>query len=458
MPFPQHIFKAYDIRGLVAGELTGELAYGIGRAFVAFLRTQNVNFQGRRLVVGRDMRASGVLFATEVIRGINDEGVDVVDIGLASTPLFNFAVTHYTEHAGGIMVTASHNPSAYNGFKLALENGLAVGGSNGMVYIRDRVEVGQWTEAVSKRGDCRLQEVFADYQKTLFGLVPHQGMKPLKIVIDAGNGMGEVTFPRWLALLPVQVEYLYLNPDGNFPHHEANPVKTETLHDLQQKVLSTGADFGFALDGDCDRIGLVDEKGEVVPASAVGALIGLEVLKKHPGATMFYDLRSSQIVPEVWEKNGAKTEKCQVGHANIKPLMKAKKAAFASELSLHLYFHDLSDVESSDLCLLYVLKLLSQQSKPLGELVQPFKKYAHSGEINFEIENKMAALNRVREVLGEQAEQISDLDGLWMKFGWGWLSLRLSNTEPVLRLNLEVREAQWLGDKIQEVKKIIQGS
>jgi phosphomannomutase len=455
MSFPESIFKAYDIRGLVDGQLSEEIAYGIGRAFVAFLRTQNTDFFEKSLVVGRDMRPSGDRFTPAVIRGITDEGVNVVEIGLASTPLFNFACAHYPKHAGGIMVTASHNPAEYNGFKLTMGNGLPVGGKNGMDVIREAVRKNKWTAALS-RGTVVQKNVLSDYEQKLFELVDPKTLKNFKIVIDAGNGMGQTTFPDWLKKLPLEVEYLYLDPDGTFPNHEANPLKLDTLKKLQERVLETKADFGFALDGDCDRIGLVDETGTVVDASFVGALLGLETLRSHPGGHMLYDLRSSMIVPEVWEKNGATTEMCQVGHANIKKAMRETQAIFASELSQHLYYGDMYNLESSDLSLLYVLQLLSREDEKLSELAAPLKKYFHSGEINFEIEDKIGAMQRLEEKYGSSATEISRLDGLMMKFDWGWFGVRASNTEPVLRLNLETMLAEDLHNKVGEVSERIQ--
>ncbi len=454
MQFPESIFKAYDIRGLVDGQLSEEIAYGIGRAFVLFLRAQNIPLDGKSLVVGRDMRPSGDRFTPAVIRGITDEGVDVVEIGLASTPLFNFACAHYSEHAGGIMVTASHNPAEYNGFKLTMGNGLPVGGKNGMDFIKEAVRLNVFNPA-QKQGTTMQKNVLPDYEAKIFELVNPSTLKPFKIVVDAGNGMGKATFPDWLAKLPMTVEYLFLEPDGTFPNHEANPLKTDTLKTLQEKVVATGADFGFALDGDCDRIGLVDETGAVVDASFVGALLGLEVLRAHPGSLLMYDLRSSMIVSEVWEKSGATTEMCQVGHANIKKAMRDTGAVFASELSQHLYYGDVHNLESSDLSLLYVLQMLSRENKKLSELAQSLKKYFHSGEINFEVGDKDSVLQKLEEKYSPEAKEIIRLDGLMMTFDWGWFGVRASNTEPVLRLNVEAKDRAVMMNKVAELKEII---
>ncbi|TSC83914.1 MAG: phosphomannomutase [Parcubacteria group bacterium Gr01-1014_13] len=456
MQIAKNIFKAYDIRGLSATELSVELAYSLGRAFVVFLRNHDLLKSGQAVVVGRDMRGTSPELQQALMRGASDEGVDVVDVGLVSTPLFNFACANYPEHAGGVMVTASHNPAQYNGFKLTLGDGLPIGESSGMGEIKELVANSNFDYKEEEKTFPQ-KEVLGDYLKKIFSIVSPDSIRPMKIVIDAGNGMAKVTIPEVFKNLPVEVEYLYLEPDGNFPNHEANPLKVETLADLQKEVVATGANFGFALDGDADRIGLVDEKGQVVDASFVGALVGLEVLRTHPRSHMLYDVRSSMIIPEVWQAQGATVDMCKVGHANIKKSLKEIKGAFASELSLHLYFHDMYDVESTDLSLLYVLQMLSRENKPLSELVAPLQKYFHSGEINFEIEDKAEVMIRVEEKYKDQAQEISHLDGLWMKFDWGWASVRLSNTEPVVRLNLEAVDVQTMQEKIKEFSYIIQG-
>jgi phosphomannomutase len=456
MDFPSHIFKAYDIRGLAESELSEDLAYRLGRSFVVFLRSKKMIRNDQVVVVGRDMRPSSPVFAEAVTKGIHDEGVNVVDIGLTSTPLFNFACAHYDAHAGGIMVTASHNPAEYNGFKLTLGNALPIGKNSGMDAIHDLVEKNEFNSAKGS-GTVSFRDVLPDYFSRIFALVKPETIKPLRVVVDAGNGMADVTIPKLLKRLPVTTEYLFLEPDGTFPNHEANPLKVETLRELQKRVVETGADFGFALDGDADRIGLVDELGQVVDASFVGALIGLEVLRNHPKAHMLYDLRSSQIVRETWEKSGATTEMCMVGHALIKKMMAEDKRrpAFASELSLHLYFHDMYNVESSDLALLYILQLLSRQSKKLSELVGPLKKYSHSGEINFKVSDKDAVLTAIRYDYLSSAKTVTELDGLHYAFPWGWFNVRASNTEPVLRLNLEATTKEKMNEELIKLKKLI---
>ncbi|OGH92744.1 MAG: hypothetical protein A2563_03685 [Candidatus Magasanikbacteria bacterium RIFOXYD1_FULL_40_23] len=453
----KNIFKAYDIRGLSDTELFPELAYSLGRAFVVFLRNHNLIKPGQAVVVGKDMRLTSPGLQQALMRGVKDETVEVVDIGLVSTPLFNFACANYPEHAGGVMVTASHNPAQYNGFKMTLGDGLPVGEAFGMAEIKELVVNSNFDYKDSEDLVFPKKEVLSDYLNKIFSIVPPSSLRSMKLVIDAGNGMAKVTFPDMLKHLSTSVEYLYLEPDGNFPNHEANPLKTETLVDLQKKVIETGADFGFALDGDADRIGLVDEKGQVVDASFVGALIGVEVLRNHAKAKMLYDVRSSMIIPELWQAAGATTEMCKVGHANIKKMLKETGGAFASELSLHLYYKDTFDVESTDLSLLYVLQMLSRENKPLSEIVAPLQKYFHSGEINFEVEDKAETMRRVEEKYKNEALEISRLDGLWMKFDWGWASVRLSNTEPVVRLNLETKSKEVMEEKVKELSEVIKG-
>ncbi len=450
--FPKQVFKAYDIRGLVEGELSEDLAYRIGRAYGVFLRERYENLGRKKVVVGQDMRKSSPKFSSEVIRGLNDEYLNVVDIGLVSTPLFNFACTHYSEYGAGIMITASHNPAEYNGFKMTLGDGTPVGRDNGMSIIRDLAEKNEWAVA-DKVGILEKKEVLQDYLDKILSLVKVENIKPLKIVIDAGNGMAKATFPELLKKLPIQVEYLFLEPDGTFPNHEANPLKVETLKALQKRVVEIGADFGFALDGDADRVGLVDEKGEVVEASFVGALMGLEVLRSNPGSYMLYDLRSSKVVRDVWEQNGARTGMCPVGHAMIKKMMKEVGAFFASELSLHLYFGDMHDVESTDLALLYFLSLISRTGKTMSELTAPLKKYFHSGEINFHVNNKDEILAKLKEKFNDA--KVIELDGLSFEYPTWWFNVRGSNTEPVLRLNLESNVKSEMEEKLAEVKKII---
>lgn len=455
MKYPSHIFKAYDIRGLIEGDLSLEFAYALGRAFVVFLRQRGKDLQGKSIVLGYDMRPSSVGYVKELIAGINDEGVDVVNISMTSTPVFNFCCAHIEKHAAGIMVTASHNPAEWNGFKLAFEDGLPIGLENGGSEIQKIMEAGDWTDA-SLRGSEHSLDALSVYKQHVFSLVKKENFASFKVVVDFGNGMGCVVLPEIIKGLPLEVTYLYDTPDGTFPNHEANPLKTETLQDLQKKVLEVGADFGFALDGDADRIGLVDEKGNVVEASYVGALLGNEVLRSHGSGKMLYDLRSSMKVAEYWRAAGGEPVMSRVGRAFIVGEMKRVGAIFGSELSLHLFYHDMHDLESSDLSFLYVLQLLSREQKPLSDLLEDLKTYFHSGEINFEVHDTDAVLKGVEEFYTAQAREITHLDGVLLTFDWGWINLRKSNTEPVVRLNLEAKTKEKMESMLEEVKRLIE--
>lgn len=455
MTFPESIFKAYDIRGLVGLELSPEFSYALGRAFVVFFRNIGQDLREKDIVVGYDMRPSSQDYYRELIRGITDEGVHVVNIGMTSTPVFNFTCAHVDGHVGGIMVTASHNPAEWNGFKLAFGDGLPIGLGNGGSEIRKIMEDAEWkdTEKKGLEKPFNALELYIDH---IFELVKKENIRPFKVVVDFGNGMGSVVLPSVIQKLPLEVMYLYETPDGTFPNHEANPLKVETLLDLQKKVVEVAADFGFALDGDADRIGLVDEKGNVVEASYVGALLGGEVLRAHGEGKMLYDLRSSMKVAEFWRDAGAEPIMSRVGRAFIVGEMKHLNAIFGSELSLHLFYHDMHDLESSDLSFLYLLQLLSREQKTLSALVENLKTYFHSGEINFEVHDTDATLKRVEEFFSEQAREISHLDGVLLKFDWGWINLRKSNTEPVVRLNLEAKTKEKMNDILEEVKGLIQ--
>lgn len=454
--YPEGVFKAYDIRGLAEKELDSEFAYRLGFVVGDFVKKDG-RFSGKKkIVVGYDMRSTSVGYAEAVCQGVAESGFTPVDIGLVSTPVFNFACMNFPECAVGIMVTASHNPAEYNGFKITLSDGIPIGEKTGMNALKAGVNDFQ-NSFVPNTVAKETYDPISNYKSKLFSIVNPADLKPIKAVVDCGNGMGGAILPQVLEGLNIEVEYLYQEPDGSFPNHEANPLKTETLAELQKKVLETGANFGFAMDGDADRIGVVDENGKVLEPSVVGALVGKEILKKRKGL-MDYDLRSSKMVSEVWKAAGGEPEMCMVGHANIKKQMKDNGAVFASELSLHLYYSDLNNVESSDLSFLYVWKILSESERPFSELVAELPRYAHSGEINFKVKDKEAAIKKVEEKFAALAVERNEIDGLWLKFDWGWFNLRQSNTEPLLRLNLETDSAELTEQKVKEISLLISGS
>lgn len=438
------IFKAYDVRGVYPDELNEELAYKTGRAFVSFLEVKQV-------VVSQDMRASSDSLKKELIRGITDQGADVLEVeGLCSTPRSYFACWHL-KAPGSIMVTASHNPGKYNGFKFTRKEAIPISGDTGIKDIEKLVLKNKFKD-VKKKGKVIRKDIVAAYKKHILSLFDAKKIKPLKIVIDAGNGMGGDDMDLVLDELPLKVTKMYFEPDGSFPNHEANPLKEENLADLKKKVLEEKADFGIALDGDADRVFFIDEKGETIPSDFITCLIAEKVLKKHKGKVL-YDLRSSWIVKEIIEQNDGKACMSKVGHSFIKEQMRREKAVFAGELSGHLYFKDNFYTDSAIIAALEVIQIVSEKGKKLSELIKPLKKYYASGEINSEVEDKGGKMKE----LGEKYKNgdVSWLDGVKVDFNDWWFNVRPSNTEPLLRLNLEAKSKGLMEEKRDEVLKII---
>lgn len=446
---PVSIFKAYDIRGLSPGEITEEIAYCVGQAVV-------LETGAKLVVVGRDMRQTSVLLEVSLIEGIKSRGADVRTIGLTTTPMFYFAVAKDSTHEAGVMVTASHNPSAYNGFKMVRARAVPIGQGSGMEHIRDAVIAGR-LPSLEKTGLAQEMDVLNEYVAFMNGLVSSDSLSNMKIVIDAGNGMAGHTLPALLASYPsLQTEHLYFELDGRFPNHEANPLKIETLDKLRADVVSFGAAFGAAYDGDADRIGIVDERGEVVESSLLLALLAPVFLEKFPGAKVLYDVRCSKIVSEVIVEKGGTADMCRVGHAFIKKQLRESGAVMAGELSGHFYFKDFFGVESTDLVFLTVAALLTKTGKKLSELIAPLRKYAHSGEINFKVEDKQKVIAVIEEKYGKDALNIWREDGVRLDFKDWWVSLRSSNTEPLLRLVLEAQTGELMEEKKLEISKLIE--
>lgn len=441
---PASIFKAYDIRGLVDSELSVELFYRLGRAAALYTGAKNI-------FVGYDMRPSSRPFADALIRGLTDQGANATDIGLISTPMLNILTIMEPSVELGIMITASHNPEEYNGCKFVNKKTMMpIGLDNGLAEMRALIDANDFpSPATIGRRDVK--DLKVEYLNRVFSVVDTGSIRPLKVVIDMGNGIEGVVIDDVMARLPVKPEYLFKEPDGRFPNHEANPLKYETLRDLQIRVQESGADVGFAFDGDADRIGLVDEKGEIVPADLVLALVVQEFLRDKPGAKIIYDVKCSRIVRETVEAMGGTPIESVVGRTFVIERMRREGAVFAGELSGHFYFQDLSGFESGDLMLLYVLMILSKSDKKLSELVAPLRKYAHSGEINFEVENKDAVIQRIEKAYGARAISTSHLDGVKIEFPDWWLSVRKSNTEPLLRLVIEADSREAVSAHVAEI-------
>jgi phosphomannomutase len=438
------IFKAYDIRGLYPEEVNEDIAYKIGRAFVKSLRCKNV-------VIGMDMRDSCKKLFSALAKGINEQGADVINIGMCTTPMFYFCVANY-KYDAGIMITASHNPAKYNGFKLVRKQAIPIGQGSGMEKIK-RLSSKDFKKA-KKEGSIIKKDFVADYvnHALKFNNMEKAG-KRLKIVIDYGNGMGSLETDNVLKGLNLNMIGMYKKPDGNFPNHEANPIKPENVRDLKQRVAKEKADLGVAFDGDCDRIGFIDEKGEAIPGDMITALIAKALLKRYPKSTILYDLRSSWVTKEAIEEVGGRALKSRVGHAFIKKQMRKKNAVFAGELSCHFYFKDNFYAESSIGALLTVLSMLSSSAKSMSELVKPLKRYFKSEEINSEVADKEAKIKELAKRYRDA--KISWLDGMTAEYKDWWFNIRQSNTEPLLRLNLEAKSKNLMESKIKEVLNII---
>ncbi len=444
------IFKAYDIRGVYPADLDEKTALALGQAVVEFSSAKNV-------VVGHDCRLSSPSLSENLIQGLISAGATVIDIGLTSTPLFNFTVASEANHDFGVMVSASHNPSQYNGFKMTDTTGLPVGRDTGMDKIKELVLQQKNPLPIDPEWQAKVlnQDFTQSYLDKIFSLVDTEKIQPLKVVIDTANAMGGLLLDKIFARLPqIKPIYLYKKLDGRFPNHEANPLKHETLSALQKAVRENGADLGVAYDGDADRIGFTDENGEVVAGDFLTALLGGRVLTRQPGSLILGDTRFSWAVPEYIKELGGRFEWGPVGHALMKKLMREKDAAFAGELSLHFYHQDLYNSESGDLTMLYLLEMLSDNKK-LSELAKPLRRYHHSGEINFTVTDKDKIIQTIKNKYLPQAKAVIDIDGIRLEFDAWWFSLRSSNTEPLLRLNLEAKTAEEMKEKIEEIKKMI---
>lgn len=426
------IFKAYDIRGLVDKELTPDFAFATGVAVARFLEQER---EPGTVVIGEDMRPSSPTLATAFAAGVTSQGLDVIRIGLASTDMLYFASGKL--NLPGAMFTASHNPAEYNGIKLCLSGARPIGKESGLVviesYVRDGAPMAMRNVGVEKQ-----QSMLTDYVDHLLTLVDVSAIRPLKIVIDAGNGMGGYTAPAVFERLNAEIVELYFELDGTFPNHEANPIEPANLVDLQKAVKKHKADIGLAFDGDADRCFLVDEKGALVNPSALTALIATRELAKSPGASIIYNLISSRAVREVVEENGGTAIRSRVGHSYIKKLMAETNAVFGGEHSGHFYFRDFWRADSGMLAALHAIAALGESKTTLSDLLKTFNRYHSSGEINSTVKDVKAAMDQIEKIYGKKdGVEVDYLDGLTISHADWWFNLRASNTEPLLRLNVE---------------------
>jgi phosphomannomutase len=443
------LFKAYDIRGLVPQEMDADVAYRIGRALVAFLDVDTV-------AVGRDMRISGPRLQAELMRGITAQGANVVDIGLVSTDTLYFAVGKY-EYPAGVMITASHNPAGYNGFKICREEARALSLESGIGEIRDMVVSGEFGEPRGESGTITERDVTEAYAEHVLGIVDPENIRPMKIAVDAGNGMAGKLTPPVFNKLPLEIVPLYFELDGTFPNHEANPIEPENIRDLQRAVVEQGCDLGVAFDGDADRMFLIDENGEFIGGDMTTAMVSLQMLKKRPGSSIVYNLICSRTVPEIIEEHGGTAIRSRVGHSFIKVLMRQEDAIFGGEHSGHFYFRDNWYADSGLIAMLTVLELISEGDETLSQILAPIDSRVRSGEINSEVTDAAAVLEKVEAFYAEQGADIDHLDGLTVEFDDWWFNLRGSNTQPLLRLNVEADDQPILEEKTAEVLGLVRG-
>jgi phosphomannomutase len=441
------IIKAYDVRGVVPDEFDAEVAWAVGAAFARFTGAPTI-------VMAHDMRESGGPLCAAFADGATSQGTDVIDAGLGSTDLLYFAAGSLD--MPGAMFTASHNPAKYNGIKLCKAGAAPVGQESGLAEIRAMMENGI-PAFDGPKGTVTHQDLVTEYAAYLNKLVDLSGIRRLSVAVDAGNGMGGYTVPRVFEGLPLDVVPMYFELDGSFPNHEANPIDPANLRDLQAKVRETAADVGLAFDGDADRCFVVDERGEIVSPSVITALVAVRELAKEPGSMIIHNLITSQAVPEIVREHGGVPVRTRVGHSFIKGTMAETGAIFGGEHSGHFYFRDFWKADSGMLAALHVLAALGEQQGTLSELLSQYSRYSASGEINSEVADQAAKVTQIREAYGSgEGVEIDTLDGLTVRLSpTSWFNVRASNTEPLLRLNVEAADKVAMADLRDELLALI---
>ena len=440
------IFSAYDVRGEYPERLNDDVAYRIGRAFVQFLKVKQV-------AVGRDMRVSSPALAGALIRGITDQGADAIDLGMTTTDELYFAVGKFN-YPAGVMITASHNPARYNGVKFCRERAIPISSATGVNQIRDLV-LGNLFEETGAKGQVIERDITQDYVEHVLSFIDVSAVRPLKIAADAGNGMAGMILPAVFKRLPCELIPLYFELDGTFPNHPASPIEPENTVELRKVVMERHAEMGVAFDGDADRMFLVDEHGRLLDGSAVTLLVSQSLLKRFPHSTILYNLIISRSVPELIEREGGRAVRTRVGHSFIKAQMREENAIFGGEHSGHFYFRDNWYADSGLIALLIVLELVSIANKPLSELLAPLDTRFRSGEINTEVKDPLAKVRDVRDHYSALGATIDELDGVTIAFPTWWANVRPSNTEPLLRLNVEADTRQDMERRRDEVLAVI---
>jgi len=441
------IFKAYDVRGIYPTELNERTAYRIGKAFVSFLKCKEV-------VVGYDMRLSSPNLSMAFMKGANDAGADAIDIGMVSTDAIYFASGFLKKPA--IMFTASHNPIEYNGIKFCRENAIPINEETGLNKIREIAEQNKYKKRV-KKGKIIKKDILKGYVNHILSFIDKKKIKNLKIAVDAGNGMAGKIIPLIYNNLKVKIVPLYFKLDGSFPNHPADPSKYENLKELQNIVKKQKCDFGMAFDGDGDRIFFIDEKGTIINSSLTSSLIAKSILNKFKNEKVIYNLVCGKIVPETIKKYGGKAIMVRVGHSFIKDTMRKNKARFGCEHSAHYYFKDNFYADSGMIASLMIAEIVSRENKPLSDLLEEFKKYYKIEETNFKVEEKEAKSKEIEQYYNKKnPKKISKMDGISIEFEDYWFNVRKSNTEPLLRLNLEAKTRRIMKEKKKEISKIMQ--
>ena len=446
---PAAVFKAYDVRGLVPEEFDVDLARSIGGAYARLVRAEEP--ETTTVAVARDMRSSGEGLSAAFTDGVTAQGLDVVDIGLASTDMLYFASGHLG--VPGAVFTASHNPAGYNGIKMCLSCARPIGIDTGLGLIRDDVLGGVGVADTGRTGTVTTVELLDEFAGHVRSFVDVSVLRPLRVVADTANGMGGLVVPAVFEALPVELEVLFPELDGTFPNHPADPLQPANLIDLRDRVLATGADVGLAFDGDADRVFLVDERAQPVSGTLTTALVARSVLRRNPGATIVHNLICGSVVPEVIAESGGRAVRTRVGHSFIKAVMAEEEAAFGGEHSGHYYFRDNWCADSGLVAALIVLEELSTSGGTLSGLLEPFDRYAASGEINTSVGDPAAVIDRVAQHYAGSPQD--RLDGLTVEPGGWWFNLRPSNTEPLLRLNLEAADAESCATRVAEVRALI---
>ena len=445
------VIKAYDIRGLVDEQITPEFTFLLGTAFAQYLIEER---EPATVVVGEDMRPSSDDLATAFTDGLNSQGIDAIRIGLASTDMLYFASGSL--NLPGAMFTASHNPAAYNGIKLAKSGARPIGAESGLLRIKDLMsrEIPMKLGPIGVTTQRDLLNDYVDFLLSLFADDEFSAGRKLKIVVDAGNGMAGFTAPALMSRLNVELVPLYFELDGNFPHHEANPIDPKNLVDLVKAVKKEKADIGLAFDGDADRCFLVDELGQLVNPSALTSLIAIRELKRRPGSTIIYNLISSKAVPEIVAEHGGRSLRSRVGHSYIKKMMAESGAVFGGEHSGHFYFSDFWRADSGALAALFAIAELSHSDLPLSELLAPLNRYLSSGEINTKVDDPAASVQLIKEHFASEFP-VDELDGITVEGPDWWFNVRASNTEPLLRLNVEAHTSKLLKEVQSKVLALI---